>query len=282
MQSMYSISPSRLGLRAFFGVVLPLCRETVDVFYSPSRLDLRAFFGVVLPLYRETVVVFYSPSRLDLRAFFGVVLPLYKETVDVFYSPSRLGLKQSTAYLSMNIVCQSQAFLFHVHKLLKTTRMHTKSMLKHISSTISLIAQNTEQMFLSRAMHRANDCWTDHRLVFSKLHLCLCSKPQNKIMKLLRKFDISKQNLFGLIWFVGFYGVSTFVGYLTPNRFLCKYSVLFKTIQFSINAQFNRQKHFHFKLFKQLYVTIQLSVNTVLMSKNSSISNNSVKHKHAV
>ena len=32
----------------------------------------------------------------------------------------------------------------------------------------------------------------------------------------------------------------------------------------------------------QLYVTIQLSVNTVLVSKNSSISNNSVKQKHAV
>ena len=23
-------------------------------------------------------------------------------------------------------------------------------------------------------------------------------------------------------WFVGFYGISTFVGYLTPNPFLCK------------------------------------------------------------
>ena len=34
-----------------------------------------------------------------------------------------------------------------------------------------------------------------------------------------------------------------------------------------MNTQFNCQKHFHFKLFKQLYVTIQLSVNTVLMSK---------------
>ena len=44
-----------------------------------------------------------------------------------------------------------------------------------------------------------------------------------------------------------------------------------KTIQFSISTQFNRQKHFHFKLFKQLFVAIQLSVNTVLMSKNSSI-----------
>ena len=25
-----------------------------------------------------------------------------------------------------------------------------------------------------------------------------------------------------LVWFVGFYGVSTFVGNLTPNPFLCK------------------------------------------------------------
>ena len=88
-------------------------------------------------------------------------------------------------------------------------------------------------------------------------------------------------NILGLVWFVGFYGISTFVGYLMPNPFLCK-SVLFQTIQFSISTQFNCQKHFYFKLFKLLYVTIQLSVNTVLMSKNSSISNNSVKHKHAV
>ena len=34
-----------------------------------------------------------------------------------------------------------------------------------------------------------------------------------------------------------------------------------------MSTQFNSQKHFYFKLFKQLYVTIQLSVNTVLISK---------------
>ena len=87
---------------------------------------------------------------------------------------------------------------------------------------------------------------------------------------------------FGLVWFGGFYGISTFVGYLTPNPFLYKLSILFQTVQFSISTQFNCQKHFYFKLFKQLYVTIQLSVNTVLMLKNSSISNNSVKHKNVV
>ena len=76
--------------------------------------------------------------------------------------------------------------------------------------------------------------------------------------------------IYTIVWFVWFYGISTFVGYLTPNPFLCKLSVLLKTVQFSISTQFNCQKHFHFKLFKQLYVIIQLSVNTVLMSKNSS------------
>ena len=35
-------------------------------------------------------------------------------------------------------------------------------------------------------------------------------------------------------YFIGFYGISTFVGYLTPNQYLYKY-VLFKTIQFSLS-----------------------------------------------
>ena len=34
-----------------------------------------------------------------------------------------------------------------------------------------------------------------------------------------------------------------------------------------MSTQFNCQKHFHSKLFKQLYVTIQFSVSTVSMSK---------------
>ena len=33
---------------------------------------------------------------------------------------------------------------------------------------------------------------------------------------------------YGLVWFGGFYGISTFVGYLAPNPFLCKNYVLFK------------------------------------------------------
>ena len=59
-------------------------------------------------------------------------------------------------------------------------------------------------------------------------------------------------------------------------------SALFKRIQFSIRTQFNGQKHFYFKLFKQLYVTIQLSVNKITYKNNISISNNSVKQKHEV
>ena len=39
-------------------------------------------------------------------------------------------------------------------------------------------------------------------------------------------------------------GISTFVGYLTPNPFLCKSSALFQTIQFSMSTQFGCQKCF--------------------------------------
>ena len=42
-------------------------------------------------------------------------------------------------------------------------------------------------------------------------------------------------------WLVRFYGISTFIVYLTPNPFLCKLSVLFQTIQFSMSTQFNCQ-----------------------------------------
>ena len=34
-----------------------------------------------------------------------------------------------------------------------------------------------------------------------------------------------------------------------------------------MSTQFNRQKHFYFKLFKQLYITIQFSISTDSMSK---------------
>ena len=46
----------------------------------------------------------------------------------------------------------------------------------------------------------------------------------------------------------GFYGISTFVGYLMPNPFLYKQPVLFQTVQFSMSTQFNWRKQFYFKV----------------------------------
>ena len=44
-------------------------------------------------------------------------------------------------------------------------------------------------------------------------------------------------------WLVWFYGISIFVGYLTPNAFYVKKN------QFCMSTQFNSQKYFYFKLF---------------------------------
>ena len=74
---------------------------------------------------------------------------------------------------------------------------------------------------------------------------------------------------FGL---VGFYGISTIVGYFMPNPFLYISTVLFQTIRFSINAQFKYQKHFFFSLFSLIN---KVKCLQVLLG----ITNNSIKHQ---
>ena len=55
----------------------------------------------------------------------------------------------------------------------------------------------------------------------------------------------------GLVWFIGFYGISTFVGYFNAKSIFYVNNLFYlKTIQFSISTQFNCQKH--------LFQTIQV------------------------
>ena len=59
------------------GVVSPLCREAVGVFYSPSWLGK---VGAVLSNCREAVGVFYSPSPLS-HSLWGVLLSVEEQYV---------------------------------------------------------------------------------------------------------------------------------------------------------------------------------------------------------
>ena len=48
-------------------------------------------------------------------------------------------------------------------------------------------------------------------------------KMSKKICRLCeQKAESTDHYVSGLVWFGGFYGISTFVGYLTPKPFLCK------------------------------------------------------------
>ena len=56
---------------------------------------------------------------------------------------------------------------------------------------------------------------------------------QIRIFLTLKSFFVAVGWLVG--WLVGFYGISTFLSYLTPNPFLCEWPLLFQTIQFSMS-----------------------------------------------
>ena len=77
IQSVYSITPADW---ASLGEVLLLCSVAVSIFYCT-----RSHVGGVLPLCRDSVYVFYSLSRLVHSL--GEVLPLSRDVVGVFYSP---------------------------------------------------------------------------------------------------------------------------------------------------------------------------------------------------
>ena len=54
-----------------------------------------------------------------------------------------------------------------------------------------------------------------------------------------------------------FYGILTFIGYLTPNPFLYTWTILFQTIQFSISTQF---------LFKAIPFSQTVLIQTIQLS----------------
>ena len=62
------------------------------------------------------------------------------------------------------------------------------------------------------------------------------------------------------LWLVEFYSISTFVGYLMPNSFLYKLSVLFQAIQF-IQTVLIQPIQFSISID---FVYTQLNVKTVL------------------
>ena len=62
------------------------------------------------------------------------------------------------------------------------------------------------------ARHDGDD---DYAKIFLVLLILDNLKPKLMILSMSRL-------LVGLVWFVGFFGISTYVGYLTPNPCLCK------------------------------------------------------------
>ena len=143
-------------------------------------------------------------------------------------------------------------------------------------------------------------------LTLNNLQRLICHKTQtNKLFGSCNAESSQFDKNFVECGFIWVYGISNIVGYLMPNPLLYKWTVLFQTIQFSISTQFKCQKLFFFKLvnkvkwfqvllcitnnsithqsfvhmhlnIKDLFQTIQFSINTQFKYQSSSIPNNSV------
>ena len=105
-------------------------------------------------------------------------------------------------------------------------------------------------------MHSYEPLNTDEKVLDDRLEpIYNTSVPRQNVVKKVSwnggTIEMNSKREVGC-WLFGFYVISTFVGYLMLNPFLCKLSVLFQTIQLSMSTQFNFQKHIYFKLFSLL------------------------------
>ena len=104
----------------------------------------------------------------------------------------------------------------------KRTNRETHILFLGLKNTEPLLLKITDFLFRPILIRKASfglALWQiNHRWLFnakSCLYIWM-------YMILLLTFLNESEQIFWLVWFVGFYGISTFVGYLTPNPFLCK------------------------------------------------------------
>ena len=83
--------------------------------------------------------------------------------------------------------------IFRQRNRYKTTWMHPRSKNWHILDYVITRQHGLQDILITRSMPSADDCWTDHRLVISKLRISLKTKTRyHSNNGGRRKFDITK------------------------------------------------------------------------------------------
>ena len=80
---------------------------------------------------------------------------------------------------------------FHLPTCNKTSWMHPRSKHWHLIDYIITRKKDTKDIRVTKAMSRA-DCWTDHRLILSKVNLKIAPKRCPQGNKVFRKLDVSR------------------------------------------------------------------------------------------
>ena len=89
------LQPTGLQDTSWGGVILPLFRDALGVFYSCNRLCYRTldWGGNLTPLQRCSRCILQLQPTVLQDTWWGGILPLFRDAVGVFYSCNRLGYR---------------------------------------------------------------------------------------------------------------------------------------------------------------------------------------------
>ena len=82
--------------------------------------------------------------------------------------------------------------LFKQKKHFRTSWQHPRSKHWYLIDYVIVRSCDRKDVLCTKAVVAADDCWTDHRLIASRMALVFSSRPRAAIRAVRRKFDVSK------------------------------------------------------------------------------------------
>ena len=163
--------------------------------------------GEVLPLCRGAVSVFYSPSWLGNVGF-------SRDCVNSHYNKIKTGLSIGF-YFRVLRICNLQYTVGEQRYFMKTMKLIQCERFKLEYNIIIIFLE----FDVCCSAHENVSSDTIRKLVINSIFF---KKEKRKLIFIIFTYKIYHHLIAGYCWLVGFYGISTFVGYLMPNPFLCK------------------------------------------------------------
>lgn len=197
----HNMTPNAINER-IITLRLPLPKNqfiTLISVYAPTLDAEDHIKGAFYQQLDTTITQIPAGDRLLLLGDFNARVGRDHELWQNIIGRQGVGNCNDNGLLLLGLCAEQELFItntqFRLPTRMKTTWKHPRSKHWHILDYAIVKQQHKNEVLITRSMPGADDCWTDHRLLITKLKLTIKKRPRNiQHNSTRRKYDTGKLN----------------------------------------------------------------------------------------